>query len=448
MLMGKTKRMWCVLLFQLLLSDVALAADHYVSLMKPQFELLTGRFSKHVMDFTTLPENQEVYMTYWGSTPEAEFKYDNKRLLVSYRGNDTEHVQISYGQATKSVIFHLQKQPGSYNEQYVEAHRGKVTVEIPKVYELSHIILALFDRYHQGNYGMHAEGEYYSDLIDWFSPYKDHAIFDQLRGVDYYSLVENGPAYILENGKLERSDIYSGFRARNVFIERADLVADFAMASHFNDFYKTHEDFYLNLRQTFHDNTKPLKMWRWLERQFPGRHDSYKVFFSPLGGGRHSARTFSDNGFSESVMFVSAPNRYKNKEDSASIEAIKLSRSFFTEIDHTYVNPVSDEYIDVIDAALTNLEPWYRGGSYNQPYLVFNEYMTWSVFSLYAMEHYTPKDYQEIKRYIEDFMTRKRGFSRFEAFNNELTRLYMGKSNDETIVDLYSPIIVWMKSKP
>ena len=155
---------------------------------------------------------------------------------------------------------------------------------------------------------------------------------------------------------------------------------------------------------------------------------------------------YANNDFNESIMFISAPNRYKNEKESLSIQSIKFTRSFFTEIDHTYVNPTSDKYIDEINDAFVDLAPWYKGGGYNKPYLIFNEYMTWSLYSLYAMENYSPKEYLFIKNYTEDFMINKKGFYQFKAFNNELIRLYINKSTKEKITDLYPSIISWIKN--
>jgi hypothetical protein len=48
-------------------------------------------------------------------------------------------------------------------------------------------------------------------------------------------------------------------------------------------------------------------MWKWMEGQFPQRYQGYKVIFSPLIGGAHSTQKFSDDGYSETVMFISGP---------------------------------------------------------------------------------------------------------------------------------------------
>ena len=54
---------------------------------------------------------------------------------------------------------------------------------------------------------------------------------------------------------------------------------------------------------------------------------------------------------------------------SLSTQLIKFTRSFFTEIDHTYVNPTSDIYIDVINDVFVNLATCIKEVGYNKSYL-------------------------------------------------------------------------------
>ncbi|MCI2282469.1 DUF4932 domain-containing protein [Colwellia sp. MSW7] len=396
-------------------------------------------FFSQNLDFNTLPENKVVNLTYWGNNPKAEIKYKGKNLFVSGKNIAFEQVYLQFNKKVKTISFNIQTNPASYNNQYVQEHTGKVSVETPEVYELSNIILTLSDKFHQSNYKMRAIGDYYADVLTWFSPFKDHEIFMKLDDVDYYSLVENAAAYVFNADKIEQSSLYKGFRAIDEVKENISVLEDFAKKSDFKTFYKQHQGYYSRLSNVFQAGAKPKSIWRWLESHFPARYHSYKVFFSPLGAGNNSSRMFAHNDFNESIMFISAPNRYEN--DDVSIQALKFTRSFFTEIDHTYVNPISDKYIDDINTAFPDLKSWYKGGGYNKPYLTFNEYMTWSLVSLYAMDNYTTQEYQFIKNYTEDFMVNKRGFYRFKAFNNELIRLYKNKSTEEKITDLYPAII-------
>lgn len=419
---------------------------HSITLEESNFDLVTYRYFTRELNFETLPTEQVIDLTYWGASPTAEFKYAGQRLPIVYRGNATEKVILKFNNKIKTILFNIQGKPAQFNNTYVQQHKGKVTTEIPEVYELTNIVLALADTFHHTNYGSHSEGDYYRQMIEWFAPFKDHALFSAVKNVDYYSLVENGPAYVFLNDKIEHSKVYSGFRAQDAVAENIGLLENFAKISDFRTFFQQQQPYYQDLTKQFQTDTQPQNIWKWLESQFPARYQSYKVFFSPLGAGRHSARMYADNDFKESVMFISGPNRYENEADPASLRAIKLSRSFFTEIDHAYVNPVSDHYIEEINAALPDLTTWYKGGGYNKPYSTFNEYMTWSVFLLYASESYTDVEYMEIKEYVENFMVNKRGFYKFEAFNHQLTGLYQSRDKGQTVVDLYPAIISWVSA--
>ena len=62
------------------------------------------------------------------------------------------------------------------------------------------------------------------------------------------------------------------------------------------------------------------------------------------------------------------------------------------------------------------------------------------------METYPDEEFLIIKSQFENFMENKRGFFKFEAFNKEFTRLYKKRSRGQTVVDLYEPIIRWIKN--
>ncbi|WP_299079393.1 DUF4932 domain-containing protein [uncultured Paraglaciecola sp.] len=425
---------------------VTQAKDYYLSLKTADFSLLTYDFFNENLNFNSLPENRVIDLTFWSATPSVEIKYDHTSLPIVSHDNETAHLHLKFQQQVKTISFNIQTNPAHYSQKYMQRHKGKVSIEIPEVYELSNIILALSDKFYDTQFKMHSKGEYYEDMLQWFAPFKDHDIFTIRDDLNYYSFVENGPAYVFNGDKIQRSHEYHGFRAKDNINSNISLLEDFANKSDFKTFYKLQTSYYAKLSETFRLGAQPEYIWRWLESHFPTKYHSLKVFFSPLGPGNNSARQFSNNGFDESILFISAPNRYENTLDPLPIQFIKFTRSFFTEIDHAYVNPTSDKYIDEINAAFTDLSLWYKGGSYNKPYLVFNEYMTWSLFSLYALENYPSKDYLFIQRYIQQFMVTRKGFHQFKAFNQELTRQYRLKTSSQKIVDLYPTIIAWIKN--
>ncbi|GLX76734.1 hypothetical protein tinsulaeT_00740 [Thalassotalea insulae] len=425
----------------------ASAGEQQLVLQHANAQLIIERFFNQTLDFSQLPAQKNIYLTYWGNTPTAEIKHEDQHLTIGYQGDEIEQLHLQLGEEVKTISFYLQGQPAHYSNNYIASHQGKVSVATPAVYELSNIVLALSDKYRQSYQQNHQGEDYYQQMLQWFSPFATHPLISKLKEADYYSLVENGPAYQFKKEQIKPSEVYSGFRAQNAIKDYNKLLADFAKESKFHAFYQQHQNYYASLHQQFELSVQPQRIWQWLEHQFPGRYNSYRVFFSPLGIGNHSARMYDNNGFKESVMFISGPNRYQNEEISASLKAIKLTRSFFTEIDHTYVNPISDLYIDEINQALADLTPWYKGGGYNKPYLVFNEYMTWAIFSLYAKEHYPEQDFLQIKDDIENFMSQKRGFYLFKAFNEQLLKMYEKKKPTEKIPDLYPVLIDWFNHK-
>jgi hypothetical protein len=70
----------------------------------------------------------------------------------------------------------------------------------------------------------------------------------------------------------------------------------------------------------------------------------------------------------------------------------------FSEIDHNYVNPVSDKYKKEINKIMgdEHRSKWIKangdGKYYGTGYKVFNEYMTHAVYLIYTNEFYSAAD--------------------------------------------------------
>lgn len=434
-----------ILTLLLCLSELGIthAKDHDVYLSEPSYTLVRDAWFSQNLDFHSMPENKEIYLTYWHKNPTAELDYDDQKLVVSGETGNKQHINFHYQNKVKTITFYLQHEPVRFNKAYIKKHNQLVSVEIPEVYELANILLALSDKFHHSNFRMHTKGDYYEHAMKWFAPFKDHKIFELIKEVSYYSLVENGPAYLFEENNIIASPVFAGFRARDSIKKYINLLNDFVIKSNFRAFYAQQKPYYQSLIDSFHSGAKPQQIWLWLEKHFPAKYQSYKVYFSPLGPGNNSARMYNNQNFKQTVMFISAPNRY----DEESLKELKFMRTFFTEIDHAYVNPVSDQYVEEINQAFNSLKPWYKGGGYNLPYLTFNEYMTWGIVSLYMKEHYPRNEFLELKSYLEQFMVERRGFYQFKAFNNELIRLYEAKTDQQTITDLYPAIIAWISKQ-
>lgn len=127
------------------------------------------------------------------------------------------------------------------------------------------------------------------------------------------------------------------------------------------------------------------------------------------------------------------------------------SRIVFTEIDHNFVNPVSDKYREQITRVLQDRAKWVDANSqgtsmYDSPYAVFNEYMTFAVYSLYCMDNFKEKDFVDLENKMESMMAHGRGFIKFKEFNRELVKLY--KKDPTLSVDaMYQKLLSWCETQ-
>ncbi len=97
----------------------AYADEHYIALEKPEFELITDRFFSQALNFNSLAETKKVNLTYWGSIPQAEIKYNASSLLVRAQENELQRVHLQLGQKVKTIVFNMQTQPADYDQEYI-----------------------------------------------------------------------------------------------------------------------------------------------------------------------------------------------------------------------------------------------------------------------------------------------------------------------------------------
>jgi hypothetical protein len=144
---------------------------------------------------------------------------------------------------------------------------------------------------------------------------------------------------------------------------------------------------------------------------------------------------------------MSAPSLTHKDSAAENIDDALALRRAFTEIDHNYVNPVSDNYLSQINEAMSNIGKWNTKGSYNSPYETFNEYMTWAVFGLYIYEKFGEDTYNKVMPQPVDFMENSRGFVKFGAFNKYLLDLFQKHRDQKKVPELYPELLQWVKSK-
>jgi hypothetical protein len=133
-------------------------------------------------------------------------------------------------------------------------------------------------------------------------------------------------------------------------------------------------------------------------------------------------------------------------EYNQNVNEMLESRVVFTEIDHNFVNPLSDKKIDIINKVFADRNKWTKEckatSAYESAYSVFNEYMTWGLFSLYCLDNFPSNDARQSIQKMEKQMTNSRNFIKFKEFNQQLIKIYKDNPNIK-MNDIYDKVLKW-----
>lgn len=356
-----------------------------------------------------------------------------------------------------------------FTEAYIREHSGKTIVDIPEVSELVNILMALHKDAEKDANMFDTKSDYYKRMKQYFAEYRNHPAIDTMHkyitglkdveGQDmkmfsresygyYFTLKMNACAYEFDrNGRIKNKgfikEMAKGWYGVDP-MKDIPVFEDFARKSSFRKFYKESRSFYDTLLRVYNQLNPIQKMQEWLDRKFGFGYGSYVVYFSPLVYGAHSTNKFESDNFKQTFMFI-APAEMSPTYNAVMNELLE-SRVVFTEIDHNYVNPVSDKMVDRINKAMSDRKKWAEGEiteSYRNPYAVFNEYMTFGVYSLYVYDNYTAANLEEFLPKMETQMEKRRGFIRFKDFNQAL----LGKYKLDTSIsmeNLYEHMLNWI----
>jgi hypothetical protein len=379
-------------------------------------------------------------------------KYD----FIIIHGKDSCYTRIEGTRFVPSAVF---------DKNYQTRHKGKINVEIPEIYELVNIAIAVTPYAINDKYMVFKKSSYYESVREWFDKYQNHTLIVKLDSLlsensnRYFSLKMNGYAFEYDDkNQIVNSTVYdrTSFPNERVNSIRPYLQSfqSFSDETGFREFYKENKLFYQQQIKFYKDTANVIEMKSWLDDNFPSSndYDSYKIIFSPLVAYSQSFTWFNSNGFKELLAHVNYPylSDFKKIQANVSNQTLNIYRGniAFTEINHGYINPEADKYSEQISKAISNRNTWIestRALNYYSGNAIFTEYMNWALVSLRILD-YVPKDQQDylIKR-VESMMIKNRGFIRFSEFNSFLMNLYKKRGSRQTLADLYPLIIEWFE---
>ena len=328
--------------------------------------------------------------------------------------------------------------------------QDNIKIEMTESYELSNIILALTLYGRTDAWEVQKVPPYYNDIIKYFEPVKNHPLLDSVnysrqKWEDYLSFRTDAYCFTIgTDNKLKRNTNFYTNPGHNPLDKNLDLVNDFITKSNFRQFYNNHKNFYQNIISNYKEFYFVNQSKQFLEK-VTNAHKSndkekYLIVLSPLVYRMNCHRNI------DSLTVVDFPSISKdlilgNLETNYNTRIVE-NHTLFTEMDHGYVNPISDKYEKLITSNF-KLSKWDKQSGY-QGVNNFNEYMTWAVYDLFIKEKF-PMVADSIALQWQ-YQNASRGFIGQNLFAKKVSELYFKQKGDRKIENIYVPLLKWCKS--
>jgi Domain of unknown function (DUF4932) len=351
------------------------------------------------------------------------------------------------------------------NDVSAQVQDEAVLYQTLMLYELVNIAYALGDtNIYAGGHNVYFNNidtskVYYKNVIAHFKPYKNHAFVRLLNRElrqnqrSYPANLSLGTHLIWTKNRCKKVDNFpQTLLFYDFFGKRQRLLQDFAQQTNFENFYKMHSDYYTKNLINAQQRLLTKRMKTWLEREFSSFYDNYTIIMSPLVGGFHCTQNFEYKNKKKTIMWVSDSEGFSTKYTENQISGI-YTGVVFTEIDHNYVNPVSDKYKKMLNKIMGGkhrikwLKPDGDALLYKDGYTVFNEYMTHATYLIYTYKMYGADDQKVIENSRIKMMEKHRKYVQFAAFYTQLKYLYDNKKTSENLESLYPAIIKWVENQ-
>ncbi|MDR0681529.1 MAG: DUF4932 domain-containing protein [Dysgonamonadaceae bacterium] len=291
--------------------------------------------------------------------------------------------------------------------------------------------------------------KYYQEILDYFEPVENHPLLDSVnysreRWEDYLSFRTDAYAFSFdENNKVKRTIDFFSVENHALFDNNLDLINDFVEKSAFRQFYDQHKDFYNYIIRNYRDYYFVDKAFQFLDNCI-GKSQNlkndlrYVIVLSPLVNRMNCHRDIDESTVAD---FPSATPDFLNDINNGNlISRLNGNHMLFTEMDHGYINPISDKYSQLISENFEN-KIWDNNSGY-EGINVFNEYMTWAIYDLFICENYPEAGDSIILSW--QYQNASRGFYAQNIFSEKVAELYNKKGN-KNFESIYEPLLKWCK---
>ncbi|MEO6687458.1 MAG: DUF4932 domain-containing protein [Dyadobacter sp.] len=403
---------------------------------------------------------------------ESPIVSDEKYKLVTFITDiDSLQIKVEKGKSYPFIIVVNEKDTAftqirtiksavNFSRNYIKSHDGKTFVEIPAVYELVNIVIALT------NTGKNKEGlivkntAYYQEVLHWFDKYNKEPIVLKIDSLlsksytEYFSVKMNAYAFDFNpKGKIVQKQVYDRLTSINTLRPYLKDLQNFSDKFKFEIFFNKNQQIYQQQISSYKDSIGLAEMQKWLSRNFPNtKYNSFKIIFSPLVGNNQSTNWFEYNGFREVQAHINFPYRKEEEKREFPEDAlhVKDGNIVFPELNHNFIGPEvqKSEYQKKLKDAFQNLNNWIASGSpaeraYNNARTCFDEYMNWGLVSLRYIDYAPATEQERLISKMEKYQVEVRGFKRFAEFDQFLIQLYKNRKKDKVVADLYPQILEW-----
>jgi hypothetical protein len=329
--------------------------------------------------------------------------------------------------------------------------QNKINVILPELYELSNVILALTEYGRTDEWEVLQSTNYYRDVITFFEPVKNHPLLDSVnfsreKWEDYLSFRTDAFAFHFdENNKIYRYIDFYSVAGHTPFDQNLALINDFVEKSNFRTFYKQHKKYYDFIVKNYRKHYFIDKSFEFLNHLIKNQYSEiddfqYFIVLSPLVYRMNCHRDITNKMVAD---FPSATPDFLNGTmiNDLSIQ-LNGNHQIFTEIDHGFVNPISEKYQDIILKKF-DVKKWDTSSGY-AGVDVFNEYMTWAIWDIFIKENFPEIGDSLITQW--QYQNASRGFFAQNIFSAKLLEL-IGNHKQQKLESVYLPLLEWCKEQ-